>query len=341
MRKQVLIGSVTLFACLGALISCGNDEPGGENGQDNKPFPKNENIFTNPVIRGGAPDPSIIRAKDGKFYLYTGENAYSSDDMINWEHHGSVFSEKTHPTWNPRGGVWASDINYFDGRYVLYYAKSEWGGEWDCGIGVATCDNPLGPFVDHGPLFISRDIQVQNSIDQYYIEDHGKKYLVWGSFHGIYVIELSDDGLSVKPGAEKVQIAGGFMEGSYVHVRDGKYYLFGSAGTCCEGSNSTYSVTVGRADNLFGPYYDKNGGKLLDNHYETILTGDSRIAGPGHNSEIITDDEGTDWIMYHGWVRGQDDMGRQGFLDRVDWVDGWPKINNGHPSTSCDKPVFK
>ena len=32
--------------------------------------------------------------------------------------------------------------------------------------------------------------------------------MFWGSFRGIYGIELTADGLAIKPGAEKKQIAG-------------------------------------------------------------------------------------------------------------------------------------
>ncbi len=97
-------------------------------------------------------------------------------------------------------------------------SDSVWGGEWDCGIGAAVADKPEGPFIDHGPLFRSKEIGVQNSIDQFYIEDNGHKYLFWGSFHGIWGVELSDDGLSVKPGAQKFRMAASnFMEGTYIH----------------------------------------------------------------------------------------------------------------------------
>ena len=56
------------------------------------------------------------------------------------------------------------------------------GGEWTCGIGVATADKPEGPFVDHGMMFRSNEIGVQNSIDPFYIEDGGRKYMFWGVF---------------------------------------------------------------------------------------------------------------------------------------------------------------
>ena len=112
---------------------------------------------------------------------------------------------------------------------------SNWGGEWTCGIGIATADKPEGPFTDLGKLFRSNEINIQNCIDPFYIEDNGKKYLFWGSFHGIYGTELTDDGLSLKKGAPIEQIAGTAYEGTYIHKRDGYYYLFASIGRCCEG----------------------------------------------------------------------------------------------------------
>ena len=177
-------------------------------------------------------------------------------------------------------------------------------------------------------------------IDQFYIEDNGHKYLFWGSFHGIYGIELSDDGLSVKPGAVKKQVSGTFMEGTYIHKRGKFYYLFGSAGTCCEGARSTYRVTYGRSENLFGPYVDKKGQRLLDNHYEVMLHGDDTFVGTGHNAEFVTDDLGQDWILYHGYKKAEADDGRVVFLSRVDWKDGWPEVEGSVPEKENVKPSF-
>lgn len=301
--------------------------------------------YTNPVINTSLPDPSVIRADDGYFYLYATEDIrnlpiYRSRDLVDWQFVGTAFTPETRPQWNKKGGIWAPDINRIGDKYVLYYSKSVWGGEWTCGIGVATADRPEGPFTDHGPLFISKEIGVQNSIDQFFIEDNGHKYLFWGSFRGIYGIELSDDGLSVKPGAEKKQISGTFMEGTYIHKRGKYYYLFGSAGTCCEGAKSTYRVTYGRSENLFGPYVDKKGQRLLDNHYEVLIHGDDTFVGTGHNAEFITDDYGQDWILYHGYKKAEADDGRVVFLSRVDWKDGWPEVAGGVPAKECEKPRF-
>lgn len=301
--------------------------------------------YTNPVINTSLPDPTVIRADDGYFYLYATEDIrnlpiYRSRDLTDWQFVGTAFTDDTRPQWNKKGNMWAPDINKIGDKYVLYYSKSEWGGEWTCGIGAATADRPEGPFTDHGPLFISSEIGVRNSIDQFYIEDNGHKYLFWGSFHGIYGIELSDDGLSVKPGAVKKQVSGTFMEGTYIHKRGKYYYLFGSAGTCCEGARSTYRVTYGRSEHLFGPYVDKKGQRLLDNHYEVMLHGDDTFVGTGHNAEFVTDDLGQDWILYHGYKKAEADDGRVVFLSRVDWKDGWPEVAGSVPEKENVKPSF-
>ena len=57
-------------------------------------------------------------------------------------------------------------------------------------------------------MFTSKQIGIQNCIDPFYIEDGGKKYLFFGSFHGIYGVELTADGLHVKQGAKPREVAG-------------------------------------------------------------------------------------------------------------------------------------
>ena len=303
--------------------------------------------YNNPVIDESLPDPSVIKASDGYYYLYATENIrnvpiYRSADLINWRMVGTAFNDRTRPQMVPKGGIWAPDINYINGKYVMYYSKSTWGGEWECGIGVATADRPAGPFTDVGKLFISSEIEVQNSIDPFYFEEEdGSKYLFWGSFRGIYGIQLSDDGLSIKPGAEKVQIAGTLTEGTYIFKRDGYYYLFGSAGTCCDGLNSTYRVVVARSQNLLGPYVNKSGKPALENNFMLVMQKSNKVVGPGHNSEIIQDDAGQYWMLYHGFDAADPDGGRKVYLDQILWdKDGWPMVRNRIPSSVADVPLF-
>ncbi|QGY47548.1 family 43 glycosylhydrolase [Maribellus comscasis] len=327
------------FFLLVAFLSCKGQESEPKYGRE-----VNDRMYTNPVLAKSLPDPTIIKAKDGFLYLYATEDIrntpiHKSKDLVNWEFVGTAFTNETRPDFEPKGGLWAPDINYINGQYVLYYSMSVWGGEWTCGIGVATSKSPEGPFTDHGKLFRSNEIGVQNSIDPFYIEEDGKHYLFWGSFRGIYAIELTADGLSIKPGAEKRQVAGTAYEGTYIHKKDNWYYLFASIGSCCEGINSTYTTVVGRSKNIFGPYLNKNGESMLNNQHEVLIHKNDRFVGTGHNSEIVEDDARNNWIFYHA-VDINNPHGRVLMLDEVKWKNGWPLVDGTNPSKESKKPEF-
>lgn len=328
--KKILTLLLLLVACSASLWA--DDEPA---------------TYSNPIIGRSLPDPTVIRARDGMFYLYATEDIhntpiYRSADLVHWDFVGTCFTDATRPKMVPGGGIWAPDINYINGKYVLYYSKSTWGGEWECGIGVATSDYPEGPFTDVGKLFISSEIGVQNSIDPFYIEDEGTKYLFWGSFRDIYAIELSDDGLSVKEGAQKVKISGGRTEGTYIIKHDGYFYLIGSAGSCCEGAKSTYNVLVARSKNILGPYVNRNGQKAINDGFSQLLAKSADVIGPGHNAEFIEDDNGTFYIIYHGYEASDPDGGRKVFMDPIIWDrSGWPTVRNMRPSKTALAPVFR
>ena len=300
--------------------------------------------YRNPVVQRSVPDPTVIRAADGYFYVYGTEDTrnmpiYRSTDLVHWEFAGTVFTDETRPTFTA-GGLWAPDINYINGQYVMYYSKSVWGCQ-NCGIGVATADHPEGPFTDLGKLFRSSEIGVNNSIDPVYMEDDGKKYLFWGSWNGIWGIELTSDGLNLKYGleGEKRQIAGTAYEAPYIHKRGKYYYLFASIGSCCKGLESTYTTVVGRSENLWGPYLNKQGRSMMNNRHETVIRKNEAFVGVGHNSQIVQDNAGNDWILYHGF-RVDAPRGRRLFLDKIVWDDDWPTIAGGTPSIEADAPVF-
>lgn len=326
---------LTIIASLALLAACSATSGG-----------KQTELYTNPVIDRDAPDPTVIRAEDGTFYAYATWRdrnipVYRSTDMVNWEYEGGVFAEGEVPQFVPESAIWAPDINYIEGQYVLYFSMSVWGGEWDACIGRAVSDSPTGPFRDAKMLFQGKTIGVQNSIDPVVFQEDGRKYLAWGSFHGIYLTELTDDGLELDDPFNRTRIAGSAYEGTYIHKRDGYYYLFASTGSCCEGLKSTYQTVVGRSRSLYGPYVDRAGRKMLDNNHEILLSGDDTVKGPGHDSQIITDDQGQDWIFYHGYDVKNPNAGRKMFLERVEWHDGWPTIGvNGHATASGVAPYI-
>ena len=314
--------------------------------------------YTNPVITfSSAADPTVIRTDEG-FYLYATQTnsywipIYFSKDLVNWEFKRSAFRKATRPTEDvlPGGGAfWAPEIRYINGKYVLYFSWAKWGDGSISYTAVATSDSPVGDFLNAKPLLITDDFG-SNCIDQFYYEEDGKKYMFVGSFNGIYVTELTDDGLSVKRGADgkpvlKKQVCGRAFEGTNIYKKGKYYYLFASINNCCpnNGMDSKYKVVVGRSENLLGPYVDRKGKDMLDNSWELVLEGDGEtFFGPGHNSIIIPDDAGTDWMIYHSYVKENGAVGgRLGMLDRIVWsADGWPTIKKCVPSKGDLLPVF-
>jgi len=328
-------------------------------------------LYENPVLRLNCPDPTVLdnRKQDGWFYAYSTQSnnavlpVYRSKNLINWEFVCDGFLGKK-PDWESGSRLWAPDINYVDGKYVLYYALGLWGNHERSASGVAVSDSPTGPFKDHGMIVSFDNTGVLNSIDPNFFQDGDKKYLAWGSLQkgkgvedvvhpaglpvreGIWIIELAADGLSVKPGAEPVKLAGDRQEGVYLHKRGKWYYLFTSEGSCCEREKSTYHVMVGRSKSPLGPFVGRSGESMIakEGTYKTVVLSkstDFTFVGPGHNSQIITDDAGNDWMFYHTFWKANDYNGRCMAMDQIIWdKDGWPSIRDGVPSVSANGPCI-
>ena len=89
-----------------------------------------ETQYTNPVIGKDAPDPSIIKADNGVYYLYaTGEVIYKSKDLVNWDYVEKVFQGVPKPSFLDVNSYWASCITKQDKLYAFYFALSVWVGE--------------------------------------------------------------------------------------------------------------------------------------------------------------------------------------------------------------------
>lgn len=350
------------FAFLLALIGCGKS-PDSQQPDEQQPPVREEGTYVNPVFEPILADPSVVRDPEtGHFYAYGTQDDWGdgqgsrllpilrSADLVSWTVIGQAFASR--PTWKANGGLWAPDVSLVDGNYHLYYSYSTW-GDPNPGIGVAIANEAKGPFVDQGKLFTSEEVGVPNSIDPHFFEDGDKRYLFWGSFsnvstQGTYGVPLAGDGLSVPDLNQKFKVAAGDFEAVMIHKRDGYYYFFGSKGSCCEGANSQYHVLVARAADLKGPYLDKNGNNIAERGHGTLLLkGNEKFAGPGHNSRIVTDDEGADWLLYHAIDRANGKVSsgasrRALMLDKLTWQDGWPEIAGEVPSTTSQRgPAFR
>jgi arabinan endo-1,5-alpha-L-arabinosidase len=315
-------------------------------------------------------DPSIIYStQDSYWYMYCTTDPLNdedqtggsfnfhlipilrSSDLVNWTYMGDAFT--TRPDWmDPTSGLWAPDIQYFNGQYYLYYAipdvgdavSGEPGCHSDSAIGVATSSSPLGPWVDSGSPVVEprRNGPGCNffwTYDPEVVEDAGQRYIFFGSYYGgIAARELSADGLQSDPGSQVQITIPNRYEGPEVVYHDGYWYLFVSATNCCNGPLTGYSVFVGRSENILGPYVDREGVSLLAGRVggtPVLSMNGNRWVGPGHNS-VFMDFDGQWWTVYHA-VDQEDPYfeGAVGFtkrpvlLDALDWVDGWPTVRGG------------
>lgn len=327
---------------------------------------KGATSFTNPVSRGFADtfaDPSTIRGKDGAWYAFgtsdplrEGEGTphripiARSADLVNWRYAGDAFTDSTMPSWaGPGALLWAPDIRYVDGQYRMYYVVTQTtvtSEPNDNAIGMATAPTPTGPWTDSGAPVVQPRRGPGGApgnflwtFDPAAVTDtDGSQWLFYGSYYGgVFVTRLSDDGRRTQGAPTMVAVDNKF-EGAYVVRRDGYWYLFASTANCCAGPTTGYSVQVGRARDLRGPYVDRDGNRLTASRTggTPVLTQNgNRWVGAGHNA-VVTDVAGQDWMAYHAidradpYLDGTDGINqRPMLLDRLDWVAGWPTVRAG------------
>ncbi len=333
--------------------------------------------FADPaIIRGddgfyyayGTSDPLNERDRDAEGNLRQRRMPIArSADLVHWTYVGDVLAEL--PAWmDPKSMAWAPDIRRINGRYHVYFTATntlEAGGgrtacDNDSAIGVATSDTPAGPFVGAaGPAVAPRPgARGAENCDFLWTFDpamatgpDGTRYLYYGSYYGgVQARVLSADGLTTDPATATQIVIGDRYEGTYIVQRDGWYYYMGSATDCCRGPLTGYSVFAGRSKSPLGPFVDRSGNPLTDPRVggSTVISmNGNRWMGPGHNS-VITDDAGQDWFVYHATDRLKPFLGglnpnrinqRPMLIDRLDWVDGWPTVRNGHWASDSLQPA--
>lgn len=311
--------------------------------------------YSNPVTilndgklyKSGVADPSVVRGDDGYFYCFgTGGIMLQSEDACEWNVYRSNVIAR--PTWGDTyysgkiPNIWAPDVIKIKDKWIYYYSLSAWDGP--CGIGYAVADEITGPYTDMGRLFDSGEvggeysIGVNNSIDPQVIVDDGNVYMVFGSFRGIYIVQLTEDGMGCYEGVSyqkehKTLIAGqpsawdgAQYEGSYIFKKGNKYYYMGSTGSCCNGASSTYNVRVAVSDNILGPYKDSDGFNIRlssgTTTYGDIVVyskaSNLDVKGPGHNS-ILVDDAGNYWIYAHAYLSTDNYATRHLMMDKLLW----------------------
>ena len=299
--------------------------------------------WTNPVLPGDHPDPSVIRVGE-EFWAAATSGEWSpqfplfrSIDLVHWQAAGSLFPEQ--PAW-AQGDFWAPELVYDRGRVIAFYVARKRGGPL-C-VAFATASSPAGPYVDHGPIICDP----VGSIDPCFARDeHGKPFLIWkedGNSRGlptpIWAQALAPD-LCHLLGDRHQLITNdtpweaGVVEGPYILRHANRFYMFYAGNDCCT-ENCRYAEGVARADHLLGPWQKFPGNPLIADNTSWRC--------PGHGT-AVHGPNGKDYLLYHAYPAGGTIyIGREAVLDQILWsADGWPIVNGGQgPGKSGPAPVI-
>jgi Glycosyl hydrolases family 43/Concanavalin A-like lectin/glucanases superfamily len=298
-------------------------------------------------------DPGTI-IKDGGFYFEFGDgqgiDAIYSPDLRNWNYSYPVFPGNP-PAWTTNavpgftGYFWAPDEAYFNGRYNIYYACSDW-GTINSAIGLVTTPSLVAPtWTDRGKVIQSNpvgqtttntDLTAYNCIDpSIMVDTNGTVWMSFGSYSdGILLMQLDPaTGKRISPNSPIYRVSNNgpaffsnTEEGSCLYQHGGYYYLFVNFGGCCAGINSTYNIRVGRSTLVTGPYYDRAGVNMTNGGGTMFLESSGRFIGPGHAA--ILNDNGANWFTYH-YYDGNDGGAATLGIGRLTWsADGWPVLTN-------------
>ena len=289
------------------------------------------------VLPGDFPDPTVVKINDSYWATATTSNwapafpLLESKDLIHWELRGHVFPSL--PAWADYY-FWAPEISYDNGKIYVYYSAHKRGGNL-C-VGVASADNPEGPYTDHGPLIC----QQAGSIDAWPMRDKdGKLYLIWKEDGNsrklptpIWAAEMDEGRTKISEEKKELFRNDAAWEGNLVEgvsmIRQGDYFYAFYAGAGCCGRACSYRVGVARAKNLLGPWE-----KYPDN---PVVAASEEWKCPGHGTPVVKD--GEFYFLYHAYDKESNVYaGRQGVISEFTFTDdGWIEFIN---SPGTDHPI--
>ena len=267
-------------------------------------------------------DPSTIMECDGKYYTFgTGTNGIMSEDGWNW-HEGAI---------RPHSGA-APDAIKIGDRYLVGFSSTGGGlGGGHAGNILTMWAKTLDP---QNPDFGYTDpvVVAESTVDEdcdaidvglFLDPTTGRLWCTYGTYFGfIRQVELDPVTGARKAGAKDINVAID-CEASDMIYRNGWYYLLGTHGTCCDGTNSTYNIVCGRSRSVNGPFIDNVGRDMLRGGGKMVAGAENRRVGAGHFGREILE-EGVEKTSFH-WEADYDLSGRSTLAIRpLLWVNDWP-----------------
>ncbi len=248
--------------------------------------------YSNPVISGFYPDPSICKAGDSyylvcsSFHYFPGVPLFESRDLINWTQIGYCLTRKSQLELTGEGasgGIYAPTIRYHEGRFYMVTTNIKMGnfyvwtediyGEWSEPVKVEQGGiDPSLYFEDGKAYFMSNGVS-----------DDG--------IEGITQCEIDiETGRKLTASRSIWQGTGGrFLEGPHLYKMNNFYYLMAAEG----GTEYGHMVIYARGSSPYGPFESYKKNPVLTNRDK----GGYLIQGVGHG-DLIEDKRGNWWMVH-------------------------------------------
>jgi alpha-N-arabinofuranosidase len=312
-----------------------------------------QKYYSNPILTGFYPDPSICRAGDdyylvnSSFAYFPGLPLFHSKDLVNWKQIGNAMNRPEQLNLDGAGvsrGLFAPAISYHKGTFYIICTLIDKLGNF-----VITAKDPKGPWSN--PIALP---QVNGIDPSLFFDDNDKAYVVFNSIppgnrpmhDGHRTIRMfAFDQQNLKAiGEEKLLVNGGtdmakkpvWIEAPHIFKKNGWYYLI-----CAEGGTGyNHSEVVFRSKAVEGPYisYEKN--PILTQRQLDPLR-KNPVTTTGH-ADLVETKDGKWYAVFLGCRPYEGDYyntGRETFMAPVTWKDGWPVILEGNDEVQYRYPV--
>ena len=293
-------------------------------------------LMKNPILKGFYPDPSICRVGENyylvnsTFSYFPGIPVFQSKDLVNWMQIGNVIDRESQVNFEGiehSQGIYAPTIRYNNGTYYLITTNIPHDGNI-----IFTSKSPEGPWSD--PYRIEGAEGIDPSL---FFDDDGRAYYIGtrpnrngAKYNGDWYIWIQEiDLVNMKLIGESHELWNGAMrnviwpEGPHLYKIEGYYYLMIAEG----GTGPDHCITIARSKSIYGEYENNPKNPIITHRH---LGKDYSIKHVGHGDLVST--ENGEWFVVMLASRQVDEycnIGRETFLAKVDWEDGWPIINKG------------
>lgn len=296
----------------------------------------------NPILPGFRPDPSICRVGEdyyivtSSFAYFPGVPIYHSKDLAHWRQIGNILTRESQLPLENAGhsmGIYAPTLRYSNGRFYMITTNVSHGNNF-----IVTAEKPEGPWSE--PYYLGEeapgidpslffDEEEDGTVHCYYVgtrpnQKHGVRYNgdweIWVQELDLETMKLTGKSKKIWKGAMHHVI---WPEGPHLYKKDGYYYLMNAEG----GTGPNHSITISRSRSVWGPYEGNPNNPILTHRH---LGKDYPVTAVGHG-DLVDDGHGNWYLVMLGSRKceGYVNTGRDTYLAKVKWEDGWPVVNPG------------